>query len=254
MMLYDVDESELLECGMPMYFSPRSVLEVKKRQRVNYVGNVCAQPMEGAEGATATAFARAPGQGESVSHTEKKVKPLWPVTIVKDVRKDETFRDGISRNDTMMSPGWTHSRLRQAAEAAAVLLPRRLALAFSKSSWWRPCHEAKRPRDNGCLTCSPRCFCSILQLKSFYPSFQCDQNWSTIPLWWIRRFTVQKVEHSKHIGTCAYIIIVHMHFIIYIKSYSFCLPVLRVQVYGLAPLGLAVAHLKSLERFVFGSA
>ena len=40
MMLYDVDESELLECGMPMYFEPRSVLEVKKRQRVNYVGNV----------------------------------------------------------------------------------------------------------------------------------------------------------------------------------------------------------------------
>lgn len=96
---------------------------------------------------------------------------------------------------------------------------------------------SEAPADNGCLTCSPRCFCSILQLKSFYPSFQCDQNWSTIPLWWIRRLTVQKVEHSKYIGTCAYIIIVHMHFIttiyIYIKSYSLCLPVLRVHVMAL---------------------
>ena len=77
------------------------------------------------------------------------------MTIVKDVRKDETFRDGIIRNDTMMSPGWTHSRLRQAAEAAAVLLPRRLALAFSKSSWWRPCHEAKRPRTMGASPAVP---------------------------------------------------------------------------------------------------
>lgn len=121
-------------------------------------GQCCAQPMEGAEGAAATAFARAPGQGESVSHTENKVKPLCTATIIKDVRKDETFRDGsdgISRNDTMILPGWTHSRLRQAAEAAAVLLPRRLALAFSKPSWWRPCHEAKRPRTMGASPAVP---------------------------------------------------------------------------------------------------
>ena len=77
------------------------------------------------------------------------------MTIVKDVRKDETFKDGISRNDALMSPGWTHSRLRQAAEAAAVLLPRRLALAFSKSSWWRPWHEAKRPRTMGASPAVP---------------------------------------------------------------------------------------------------
>ena len=69
---------------------------------------------------------------------------------------------GMTRS---MSPGWTHSRLRQAAEAAAVLLPRRLALAFSKPSWWRPCHEAKRPWTMGASPAGPDVSAASCSLK-----------------------------------------------------------------------------------------
>ena len=74
-------------------FSPRShaaliCLGGQKATASELFGQCCAQPMEGAEGPTATAFARARGQGESVSQdTENKVKPLRTVPIVKDVRR-----------------------------------------------------------------------------------------------------------------------------------------------------------------------
>ena len=108
----------------------------------------------------------------------------------------------------MMSPGWTHSRLRQAAEAAAVLLPRRLALAFSKSSWWRPCHEAKRPRTMGASPAVPdvsAAYCSSkVSIRAFSVTkieaqYLCDELEGLLYKKWS---IVSILEH-----------VVHMHFI-----------------------------------------
>ncbi len=101
MMLYDVDESELFECGMSVYFRLDlmplwSVLEVKKRQRVNYLGNVVPNLWRAQKVRQPPPLLVHEARVSRCQDTENKVKPLRTVPIVKDVRR---FQQSMGWND-----------------------------------------------------------------------------------------------------------------------------------------------------------